>query len=290
MLTRAAQPKYWCKHCSGYVKDTPFERKQHENTGKHQGNLRRFLRDIQNSHERDERDKQRAKSEVERLKGVAAGDTKTNSSLSQVNAKLTRPTTGPQSTADRKRQWAQLAEMGVKVPEGFRSEMAMAGDWHIATQSVVDQTSSETSLSVGVRKRKCEGQEEKEAASEAVVQRDWGAATRTYPGRDNVGLDNLLSSSIRVKSENTDTSKSHVRLEEQQSAWAKHNLAINQDESGAGNYTSHAKLENQPEDTENDRQDLVKKEIESKPVAHSLGVIPEEAPIPVFKRRKAKAS
>src|SRR5256885_11873454 len=67
------QPKYWCKHCSTYVKDTKFERAQHEATGKHQGNLRRFLKSIQDGHERGEREKQRARAEVERLNKVVAG-------------------------------------------------------------------------------------------------------------------------------------------------------------------------------------------------------------------------
>ena len=33
------------------------------------------------------------------------------------------------SNADYAMTWAQLAEMGIKVPDGYRAEMAMAGGW-----------------------------------------------------------------------------------------------------------------------------------------------------------------
>ena len=43
-------PKYWCKHCGIYVRDTKLERTNHEATGKHQGALKRFLRDLHRGH------------------------------------------------------------------------------------------------------------------------------------------------------------------------------------------------------------------------------------------------
>ncbi|KIX93060.1 uncharacterized protein Z520_11333 [Fonsecaea multimorphosa CBS 102226] len=291
-------PKYWCKHCSTFVKDTPFERKQHEGTAKHQNNLKRFLRDIQNSHERGEREKERAKSEVERLKGVAGGDTNRSSSPSPSSRTQTahsalKPSSGPQSTADRKRQWAQLAEMGIKVPEDFRSEMAMAGDWQVVSQQTIDETPSEAPLSKGVKKRKYEGQdeeeEEKKEAGEAVVRRGWGAATKRYPGHDKADLDDLLSSSISVKKENSGSSGAQFEKQEKDSLQQGNNLVLNQDGRQGGDCTS-VKVESAPGNRSHEDDPVLKEEPGSSQPPMSMDQIPEDIPIPVFKKRKAKIS
>ncbi|OAP60742.1 hypothetical protein AYL99_05744 [Fonsecaea erecta] len=287
-------PKYWCKHCSTFVKDTPLERKQHEGTTKHQNNLKRFLRDIQNSHERSEREKEQAKSEVDRLKGVAGGDTNRPSSSSQQAAQSASKTpSGPQSTADRKRQWAQLAEMGIKVPEGFRSEMAMAGDWQVVSQQTTDETPSEAPLSKGVKKRKYEGQdeeeEEKKEAGEAVVRRGWGAATKRYPGHDKADLDDLLSGSISVKKEKSTSSVAQFKKEEKDSLQQGNNPVLNQDGREGGDCTS-LKVESPLRSRANDDDPVLKEEPGSSRPSKSMDQIPEEIPIPVFKKRKAKVS
>ena len=112
--------------------------------------------------------------------------------------------------AERKQQLAQLAAMGVAVPEDFRREMAMAGDWQTVSESPVNEVVKKdedekgakpstsdvgpASVSIGVRKRKYEGQEEEEEAAERVVRKGWGSTTRTYPGGDeDVDLDALLA-------------------------------------------------------------------------------------------------
>ena len=103
--------------------------------------------------------------------------------------------------ADRKRQLAQLAEMGVAIPEDFRREMAMPGDWQTASERVVyendflkkEEGSEDVKLgglNIGVRKRKFEGQEEEEEAGESVIRKGWGSTIRTYPG---AGEDNDLN-------------------------------------------------------------------------------------------------
>jgi hypothetical protein len=45
------QPKYWCKYCEIFVKDTKFEKQQHEATGRHQGNIRRSLKGLHREQE-----------------------------------------------------------------------------------------------------------------------------------------------------------------------------------------------------------------------------------------------
>ncbi|KAJ4301833.1 hypothetical protein N0V90_003929 [Kalmusia sp. IMI 367209] len=62
-------PKYWCKFCRDYIKDTKFERQQHEATGRHQSNIQRSLKGLHREQAATERQKQRAKDEVARLNG-----------------------------------------------------------------------------------------------------------------------------------------------------------------------------------------------------------------------------
>ncbi|KAL8663585.1 MAG: hypothetical protein Q9202_003773 [Teloschistes flavicans] len=210
-------PKYWCKHCKTFVRDTKLEKTNHESTAKHQGNIKRFLRDLHRGHEREERDKDRAKSEVERLNGVVSGrPSATNSGApwTQQTAIPSSSSTNKATPAERMAQMAKLAEMGVAVPEDFRREMAMAGDWQtLARRPVLDQVKKEEALedfkdfkpdptlNIGVRKRKHEGdagEEEEEAATESGARRKgWGSAVRRYPGLatdSNDDLDALLTS------------------------------------------------------------------------------------------------
>ncbi|EEH40778.2 U1 zinc finger domain-containing protein [Paracoccidioides lutzii Pb01] len=164
-------PKYWCKHCKIYVRDTSFERTQHEATGKHQGNLTRFLR----------------------VNSTATGTGTGNSTASRFVM-----------AAQRKEQLAQLVELGVAIPEEFRKDMALAGDWEVVEEVSVEKKGAEVdemaALNVGVRKRKFEGQEEEEAAGETVVRQWWGSTTRRFPGTDEKDdLDALLEKTAELK-------------------------------------------------------------------------------------------
>ena len=214
VLTIFIQPKYWCKHCKTFVRDTKLEKTNHEATPKHQGNLKRFLRDLHKGHERDERDKQRAKDEVDRLNGVvSAFGSKREGAPWERRSAIPPPSMGgnQQATpADRKRQLAQLAEMGVAIPEDFRREMAIAGDWQTTSERLVYENDSVKKeevedakpggLNVGVRKRKFDGREEEEEAGETVVRRGWGSTIRAYPGQggDEEDLSILLKSTKRA--------------------------------------------------------------------------------------------
>ncbi|KAK4695385.1 hypothetical protein P7C71_g2355, partial [Lecanoromycetidae sp. Uapishka_2] len=203
-------PKYWCKYCKTFVRDTKLEKTNHEATPKHQGNLRRSLRDLHKGHEREERDKQRAKDEIDRLNGVVSGNRSMDGGNTwERKSAIPQPSPSAQATpADRKKQLQQLAEMGVAVPDEFRKEMAMAGDWQVTSQRVIydapkkeDGDVKPDRLAIGVRKRKFEGQEEEEEAGEAVVRRGWGSTTRTYPGANDEGddLDALLNGTKALK-------------------------------------------------------------------------------------------
>jgi hypothetical protein len=212
-------PKYWCKYCNVFVKDTKFERQQHEATPRHQGGIQRSLRELHKGKEREDREKQRAKDEVARLNGVVGGKSTTQETPSS------KPTPsgsgkGPAKQAtveERKRQMQQLADMGVAVPEEFRKEVALAGEWERV--SVKPVVTSETmrvkseggeanidSLAFGIRKRKFEDQIEEEAIHAAVKKQAWGSKFKTYPGRAGNGDDDIdaLLGGLVTKEANVD--------------------------------------------------------------------------------------
>ncbi|KAL9108871.1 MAG: hypothetical protein Q9227_006402 [Pyrenula ochraceoflavens] len=195
-------PKYWCKQCSTYVKDTKFERTQHEATAKHQGNLKRALRELHRNNERQEREKQRAKAEVDRLNRIASdAPAPVGRSDAQPLRKVTPAAANPQATAaERKRQLTQLADMGISIPDEFRADMAMAGDWKTVSVAPVsneeENKESVKPLSIGVRKRKNDDDVEDGGENGAQPERVWGSTTRTYPDKDSkidADIDTLLA-------------------------------------------------------------------------------------------------
>ena len=85
----------------------------------------------------------------------------------------------------------------------------MAGDWQTISQTPAFEnvkkeedtkdvkpplvTGDTSKISIGVRKRRFEGQEEEEEAGEKVVRKGWGSKIRAYPGASNdLDLDALL--------------------------------------------------------------------------------------------------
>jgi hypothetical protein len=105
----------------------------------------------------------------------------------------------PQATASqRKQQLAQLAEMGVSIPDEFRPDMAMAGEWQVTSERIVDAEEGEKkldALALGVRKR---APDEEEAEEIEAKKRRWGSTYRTHPAvEDDTDLDALLSNATR---------------------------------------------------------------------------------------------
>ncbi|KAI2607884.1 hypothetical protein GGR54DRAFT_619220 [Hypoxylon sp. NC1633] len=213
-------PKYWCKHCSTYVRDTKFERQNHEATAKHQGNLKRFLRDIHRNHEQEQREKDRAKREIERLNGVV-GSPSANHGTSTNKASSATSSHAKVTDIQRQRQWEQLADMGIDVPTELRGEMAMVGEWTITNTRVLeapkpdhlDAKSEATDAIVsGVRKRsKGEVEEQEEEGDNAIKNlfkkpRKWGRDTKQVPGND-AELDALLNRTLP----NADKSEGQLR-------------------------------------------------------------------------------
>jgi len=215
-------PKYWCKFCSTYVRDTTLEKKSHEATPKHQGNIQRSLRDIHKKTEREDREKQRAKDEVARLNGLVSGKQQPTISVasgSQPSApklKSTAPS-GPASVAERKRQMEQLAAMGVAIPEEYRRDMSIQGEWATVSERPVysrpvkagSDDEDDDTMAFGVRKRKLEDDDDRLN----LAPKAWGSRLKSYPGADantEEDLDALLSgvtTKKEVKSEEADLLK-----------------------------------------------------------------------------------
>lgn len=207
-------PKYWCKHCSCYVRDTKLEKQNHEATGKHQGALKRFLRDLHRGHEREERDKDRAKREIARLNGVVESSASITPGpagagpappRAPVNDKPLAP-----SESQLQRQREQLAELGVAMPSQFRPEMAMPGEWTVTNTRVIETTpkdeENKEAVATGIRKREVtEEEKEEEDAMRGLFKRPkkWGRDSRTMPTVEDTDLDALLSGSTfqRIKGE-----------------------------------------------------------------------------------------
>ncbi|KAI9150185.1 hypothetical protein HJFPF1_09940 [Paramyrothecium foliicola] len=198
-------PRYWCKHCSCYVRDTKLERQNHEATGKHQGALKRFLRDLHRGHEREERDKDRAKQEIARLNGVVAGSSSASTSGASFPRDQSTPRTTAPSDAQLKRQREQLIEMGVAAPDTVRPEMAVPGEWTVTQTRIIEPKKDEDDedkvekRATGVRKREVtEEDKEEEDAVQGLFKkpRRWGRDSKLMAQEEDEELDALLNGSL----------------------------------------------------------------------------------------------
>ena len=117
------------------------------------------------------------------------------------------------SPAERAKQIKQLAEMGVAVPEEYRREMAMTGEWETISQRIVtteqrdsrciikpeggdskqEIKSEGAPLNIGIKRRRVDGQDEMEEAGERVVRRGWGSTTKGWSDlNEELDLNSLM--------------------------------------------------------------------------------------------------
>ncbi|KAL2264587.1 hypothetical protein VTJ83DRAFT_7097 [Remersonia thermophila] len=230
-------PKYWCKHCGVYVRDTKLERTNHEATAKHQNAVKRSLRDIHKAADQKEREKERARQEVERLNGVVSGSRGGAASSASASRPAVKPAGGaygaaPQqvSEAERQRQLEQLAELGVNIPTELRGSMAMAGEWTVTSTRIIQvpeegaeggsdekgEASSEA-RAVGVKRERERTEEEKEQ-EEAINglfkrPRKWGIDSKTMPEEEDAELEALLSGPL-VKTKKEESEPPKVKSED----------------------------------------------------------------------------
>ncbi len=221
------------------MRDTKVERAQHEATGKHQGSLKRFLRDLHRGQEREEREKERAKAEVARLNGVVlsqappAGSDQNAAAGAPWRRKAANapqpppPPPAPVSAEERKRQLAQLVELGVAIPQEYRGELALAGEWETVSETVIpavakdeEEEEDEKKGKAGItlvrgvkRKPHSRGDDGEDEEEEAGKRRAWGSAVKTYPNPDasDAGLDALLASTATSPQSNMAKQKADVK-------------------------------------------------------------------------------
>ncbi|KAJ5532839.1 hypothetical protein N7494_009391 [Penicillium frequentans] len=282
-------PRHWCKQCKIFIRDTPFEKTQHEASPKHQGSLKRFLRDIHKNNEMQQRETQRAKSEVERLRQAVSGESSASKSEGKASApapakRTAAPANRPVSAEERKKQMAQLAEMGIAIPEEYRGDMALTGEWQTVSETKLDVP--EGARSIGIRKRKLEGDEDEEGGQipEQYVSKGWGSRMKTYPGAEDDGddgdLDALLASTKDLKKAKME--KEAVESKEQESSFS---LAPKKEEDEPAD--SKAPAATVPDVEE---PNPVKKEEADDSAIPMPSAAPESEEVPgvVFKKRKAK--
>jgi hypothetical protein len=226
-------PKYWCKHCSCYVRDTKLERQNHEATARHQGALKRFLRDLHRGHDREEREKDRARQEIERLNGVISGPSGTSSAPSSVSRELRHRSDARPTASELNRQREQLVELGVSVPSDFRPEIALPGEWTVTHTRIIEENASNDSeksesKATGVRKRDTtEEQKEEEEAIRGLFKkpRRWGRDTKAMPDDNDAELETLLSGTFpslsstdehNVKTEPVAQTQQDIKTEQQE--------------------------------------------------------------------------
>lgn len=292
-------PRYWCKHCSVYVRDTKLERQNHEATGKHQGAIKRFLRDLHRGHENEQREKERVKREIDRLNGVVGSSSSSSSAAATGGSSV--PASKPAASASaatttteaqRQQQWEQLAEMGIEIPTELRGNMAMASEWTVTKTRIIDETPTTDehgnpkvdALATGVRKRpKREGEDEEEEAVSGLFKkpRVWGRGPKHAAVPDDE-LDALLSGPLVPKAppvKEEDTEKEEEKEKED-------TVKKEEEEEEAPS------LKEEPEDEGRGIPDTVKAEAEpaateafkAEPSADA-GV---DLPAVIFKKRKPK--
>lgn len=161
------------------------------------------MRDLHRGVEQEERDKQRAKNEVARLNGVVVeGGSSSSGSTSGYGQGSTPRIPKPPATADQiKKQRAQLAELGVAIPDEFRPDLAMTGEWQVVSERTIDPEGEKKpdAIALGVRKREDRDEDEDELEAKKMK---YESRYRTHPVEDETGdLDALLSTVTRKDKE-----------------------------------------------------------------------------------------
>ncbi|KAL2161875.1 hypothetical protein VTH06DRAFT_7659 [Thermothelomyces fergusii] len=296
-------PKYWCKHCGVYVRDTGLERANHEATAKHQSAVKRSLRDIHRNAEQKEREKERAKQEIDRLNGVVSGARAAASGASKSATTATKPAGGvygapPQqaSQAERQKQLEQLAELGVNIPTELRGSMAMAGEWTVTSTRVIEprgekaddgadaQSVPAEARATGVKRERERTEEEKEQ-EEAIKglfkkPRKWGRESKTMPAEEDAELDALLSGPL-VKTKKEEGEAPQIKTEE-----SPERPAAESDGPGPVKKEASPPVKKEPEENESGL-DATAADRDASPPSPSA-VAGSGAPAVVFKKRKPK--
>lgn len=194
-------PRYWCKFCEVFVRDTGIERRNHEASGKHQGAIQRSLRQVHKIKQNQERDQQRAKNELNRLNNLVGTDAVVKKTADPVRAPAQRinvprvpgPAPAVGDAASQRRAVAeQWSAMGIALPKELQEEATGTGAWQTVSERVVrtkqsPETTDDTTpapLIRGVHKRKMEDDGEDDNINGEHLQHNarkaWGSKFKSY--------------------------------------------------------------------------------------------------------------
>ncbi|KAF3918475.1 hypothetical protein ABW21_db0204004 [Orbilia brochopaga] len=187
--------RYWCERCKLFVKDSPLSRKDHEASPRHQHALQRFLRELQKSKEREVVAAENTKREAERLNNLDNPDYVPKPLARRAADIKAKPATPAKSSTYRSEEQQQkhldeLAALGVAMPETYRKEHAMAGEWE--TVRVIerpatpeDAGSDDESEQKRIKRRKLgDAGEEEQEDEEDAASRNFTVRTMEYPPGD----------------------------------------------------------------------------------------------------------
>ena len=187
-------------------------------------NVQKSLRLLHKNHERQEVEKQRANDEVARLKkSVSTGINRSDySKAGYRDASQAHKVSFPNNVSvdERKKQMSKLVEMGIAIPEAYRAEMAVAGDWHLVSEAQpalanVKKSEPNESKTGSLTKRKHinEKQDDSESDHSHIDKNKWGSTIKQYPGwHEDENLDLIAGTGLTSFNEQVPV-KSEVKNE-----------------------------------------------------------------------------
>ncbi|KAK6363730.1 hypothetical protein TWF730_001148 [Orbilia blumenaviensis] len=196
--------RYWCERCKMFVKDTPLSRKDHEASPKHQHALQRFLRELHRNKEREAVAAENTKREAERLNNLENPEYVAKP-LARRAADLTEKKPAKanafRSEEQKKKHLDELAALGVAMPESYRKEHAMAGEWETVRviERPVTPEDPESEESKRAKRRKLgDVGEDDDGDEEETETRNFKMRTLEYPG-DSVASENIGEITFKKK-------------------------------------------------------------------------------------------
>ncbi|KAF3907574.1 hypothetical protein AA313_de0203507 [Arthrobotrys entomopaga] len=177
--------RYWCERCKMFVKDSPLSRKDHEASPKHQHALQRFLRELHRNKERETLAAENTKREAERLNNLDNPNYVPKPLARRAADLIEKPakTNTWRSEEQKRKHLDELAALGVAMPESYRKEHAMAGEWEtvrvIEPAATTDDEEEDEDTKRAKRRKLGEGEEEDE---EDAQNRNFAVRTMEYPG------------------------------------------------------------------------------------------------------------
>jgi hypothetical protein len=137
---------------------------------------------------------------------------------------------------ERKRQLAQLAALGVAVPDQFKKEHAMIGEWKTVERTITPQKSDDSYLpssqAMGVRKRKFDEGEDEEIVEMAGRRKGWGQSFKSLPDQDDEDVDALFAA-VTTKKEEDEDKTLNVKSEDENVKQEDHDETQDKDEAAS---------------------------------------------------------